>query len=219
VRCSGSSVPRAAARRRSRAGRGPPRSGPGHDHGRRRGRSRGEAIALRLHAPAGSAPPLAVGGRQRGARPPDRGGVASGGAGARRVALRAARARRLRAIATGRALRRDAPASRLPADSDGGTTGAAPRRAVRIARRDHEGGDAVVARRDAATRPPHRPPGHPDVEEALYWPTASWCWGRPASVVDRIEIEAPLPDRAAAVTCRFAASRSARSGASTEATR
>ena len=60
------------------------------------------------------------------------------------------------AHAPGRALRRDAPAGRLPAHPGRRQAAARPRRALRLARRDHPGGDAGVAGRGAAapTRAP-----------------------------------------------------------------
>ena len=71
-----------------------------------------------------------------------------------RAAVRAARARRLRAAAAGAALRRDAPAGRLPAHAARRQGRAAPRRAVRRARRDHARRAAGVAR--ATCSPPSR---------------------------------------------------------------
>ena len=115
--------------------------------------------------------------------------------------LRAPRARRIRAIETRRAPE-DAPASRLPADADGGPPGAPPRRAVRLARCDHPCRDAVLARRGAGPGSPHRPPGHARRRGGLYLSDRVLVLGpRPARVVDRIEIDGPrAPDRAAAVT-------------------
>ena len=122
----------------------------------------------------------------------------------------------------GPALRRDAPARRLPPHADGGPPGAAARRAVRLARCDHSGGDAVLARRrPRAGRHTVLLVTH-DVEEALYLSDRVLVLTlRPASVADRIETEAPrAADRAAAVTSpEFAELSSGRCAASGEAAR
>ena len=84
-------------------------------------------------------------------------------------AVRALRPRRLRARAAGGALGRDAPAGRLPAHAGRRQAAARPRRALRLARRDHPGGDAGVAgaRRCGADPRTVVLVTH-DVEEALY---------------------------------------------------
>ena len=71
------------------------------------------------------------------------------------------RARGVRAGDAGRALRRDAPAGRLPSHPARGEAGTAAGRAIRLARHDHPRRDAGVARRGAARRAAHRPPRHP----------------------------------------------------------
>ena len=76
-------------------------------------------------------------------------------------AVRALRPRRLRASPPQRALRRDAPAGRLPAYPRRRQAGAGARRALRLARRDHPGRDAAVAGRGAGDRSAHRRARHP----------------------------------------------------------
>src|SRR6187549_3291088 len=88
-------------------------------------------------------------------RPPSPGANRGGGA------VRALRPRRLRARPAEGALGRDAPAGRLPANPALAQAGAGARRAVRLARRDHAGRDAGLARERARRRPPHRRPRHP----------------------------------------------------------
>ena len=116
---------------------------------------------LRLHAPARPAAALVLGDRQRGPgaaqpRPAQGRGAAAGGG-----AVRALRPRRLRADRAGRALRRNAPARRLPPHPRLRQAGAGARRAVRLARRDHPRRDAGVAGGGAGGGPAHRHPRHP----------------------------------------------------------
>ena len=103
----------------------------------------------------------------------------------------------------GRALRRDAPAGRLPAHADGGAARPAARRAVRLARCDHAGGDAVLARRECSGPTGTRSCSSPTTSRRRsISPTACWCSARARlRVADRIEIPRPrAADRAAAVT-------------------
>ncbi len=123
--------------------------------------ARRAARRLRLHAAARAAAALAAGDRQRRAR-----AAAGGQLGARRAAdggtaVRAPRARRLRARLARGALRRHAPARRLrphPADRQGD---AAARRALRRARRDHPRRPAELAARGARRRAADRAARHP----------------------------------------------------------
>ena len=156
-----SSARRVAARPRCWSwSRGCDRRTPGHRGGRphRPGRA---ARALRVHAAAGPSTSLALCRRQRIPGSSARRAAADTSARSGRGALRAARAGGLRGVAPGPALRRDAPAGRIPSYVDGGSAGAAARRAVRLARRDHQGGDAVLARRRARARQAHGPARHP----------------------------------------------------------
>ena len=93
--------------------------------------------------------PCATAASRRGAR------AGRGGA-----TVRALRPGGLRARAPGRALGRHAPAGRLPAHPARRQAGAAARRAVRLARRDHPRRDAGLAGRRARRRPAHRRPRH-----------------------------------------------------------
>ena len=120
-----------------------------------------------------------------------------------RRAVRALRPRRLRARAPGRALRRDAPAGRLPAHAGRRQAGAGPRRALRLARRDHPGRDAGVAGRGAA-RPTRAPSSSSPTtsRRRSTSPTGSPC-SRPARRGSSPSCGAPAPraaDRDAAVT-------------------
>ena len=78
-----------------------------------------------------------------------------------RGAVRRARPGGLRAGAPARALRRYAPARRVPAHAALGQARPLPGRAVRRARRDHARGDAGVARPRAAARAAHGRARHP----------------------------------------------------------
>ena len=137
---------------------GLPRSRPGRDRGRRRRRSR---RAARRAAPTCRSATCCSRGCRRSTTP----ALALRNRGASRAEARArGRARcssasasaGLRARAAGRALRRDAPAGRVPAHAAGRQARAAARRAVRLARRDHPRRDAGVARRGARRRAPDR---------------------------------------------------------------
>ena len=131
-------------------------------------------------------------------------GVGRGEARARgRGAVRALRPRRLRGARPGRALRRDAPAGRLPPHPGRRQAGAGAGRALRRARRDHPGRDAGVAGRGAADRARARRSWSATTSRRRSTSaTASPCSRRgPARVV--AELAAPAPraaDRVAAVT-------------------
>ena len=169
-------------------------------------RGRRAARALRLHAPARPAAALAA---RRSTTPRSRCATA-----APRAPRRAPRPAPLferfglagfEDARPARALRRDAPAGRLPAHAAGRQAGAAAGRAVRLARRDHPRRDAGVARprrsapsrRTVAARHPRRRGG------ALPLPTGCWCCRRArAGSLGRAR-RRPAPrgaDRAAAVT-------------------
>ena len=107
------------------------------------------------------------------------------------------------AVAPGRALRRHAPAGRLPAHADGGPARPAARRALRLARRDHPGGDAVLARRSARARTSTRSCSSPTTSRRRsISPTACWCSARVrrASPTGSRSRSPRAADRAAAVT-------------------
>ena len=93
----------------------------------------------------------------------------------------------LRAGPAGRALGRDAPAGRLPAHPDRRQAGAAARRALRLARRDHPGRDAGVAgrRRSAPTRAPSCSSPTTSRRRSTSPTGSSVLSARPARVVDR----------------------------------
>ena len=149
--------------------------------------------------------------RQRRPRARVRRRLARRGAPRGRAAVRALRARRVRARVPARALRRDAPARRVPADAARRPPGAAARRAVRVARRDH----ARAACRSGSPRR-SRPSRarvvlvtH-DVEEALYLADRVAVMSpRPGRVVAEIavEIERPRPRRETVTSPEFAALR------------
>ena len=158
------------------AGRGVAACGRRDHLGRRPHRPGREARALRVHAAAGPPPPLALCRRQRIPGSSDRRAAADTSARSGRGALRAARAGGLRGLPPGRALRRDAPAGRIPSHLDGGAAGPPARRAVRLARCDHQGGDAVLARRACSS-----PTGTPSCSSPMTSrrpstsPTRCWC--------------------------------------------
>ena len=114
---------------------------------------------LRVHAAARPPASLARRPRQRRARAGVPGRAALGGAPPRGAAVRALRARGLRGRPAGRAVRRDAPARRLPAHPSAGPAGAAPRRALRRARLAHALVDAALAGRRPRPGAAHRPAG------------------------------------------------------------
>ena len=127
----------------------------------------------------------------------NRGASRSRGPEAGRRAVRPLRPRRLRAGATGRALGRHAPAGRLPAHPALREAGAGPRRAVRLARRDHPRRDA-----GAGWRPPWSRSRGPsilvthDVEEALYLcDRVAVLSARPARIVEELAAPAPRAGR------------------------
>ena len=141
--------------------------------------------ARRPHAPARQPPPLGRGARQRRAAAASEGAGPRDGPRGRARDVRHLRARRLRGRPAPRAVRRDAPARRLPAHVARGQAGAVPRRAVRLAGRAHAPGAADLARgrpadgaahgaaRDArrrggarARRPRHRPLAPPGAVRA-----------------------------------------------------
>ena len=134
----------------------------GDDRGRRRDRAPPSASPAAPSCPSAT---CCSPGSRRSTTPPWRcATAASRRAEARREAgrpVRALRPRRLRAGRAGRALGRDAPAGRLPAHPGRRQAGAGPRRALRLARRDHPGRDAGVAGGGAASRPAHGRPRHP----------------------------------------------------------
>src|SRR6266704_3459996 len=129
--------------------------------GRRRARLEAAPAALRADAAEGPAAAVAqrAGQRLPGAGEP--GPVPGRGPPARAAAVPAVRSRRVRAGAAGPALRRHAPAGRLPAHAAGGQAGAAAGRAVRGARLDHPRPYAGVARRGAGRAALHGHAGHP----------------------------------------------------------
>src|SRR5262245_29560219 len=115
---------------------------------------------MRVHAPARPAASLADGDRQRGARAPESRRLPRRSPARGASAVRALRARRVRALATLRALRGHEAADRVPAHPARRQAGAAARRALRLARRDHPGRDAGVAGPGAGRRVTHHDPGH-----------------------------------------------------------
>src|SRR3954454_2725813 len=112
--------------------------------------------ARRPHAPARQPAPLGGGARQRRAATAPEGAEPRDGARGRARDVRHLRPRRLRGRTAPRALRRDAPAGRVPAHAAGGQAGAVPRRAVRLAGRAHAPGAADLARRRSADGAAHR---------------------------------------------------------------
>ena len=114
----------------------------------------GSPRPLRLHAPARPPPPLVLGDRQRRPGAAQPGDAARAGASSGPRSLRALRPRRLRGLATGRALRRDAAAGRLPTHPDRRQAGPGAGRALRRPRRDHPRRDAGAGwRRRCAPTP------------------------------------------------------------------
>ena len=91
---------------------------------------------------------------------------------------------------------RHAPARRLPAHAAGGQAGAAARRAVRLARRDHPGRDAGVAggRARGASRATVVLVTH-DVEEALYLCRPGRRAQPRARAASRVTLDSPRPRR------------------------
>src|SRR3954469_2664477 len=120
---------------------------------RRAGRRR--ARGVRSHAAVRSAAAVARRSRERWARARVCGGFQGRGEAGCGAVVRALRARGVRAFVSARAVRRDAPAGRVPAHAARGPARAPARRAVRCARLDHAGADAGVAGRGARGRAAH----------------------------------------------------------------
>ena len=139
--------------------------------------------AGRPDAPARPAAALARRPRQRGARAAHPRGGARCGATRSPAAVHRLRARGLRARPSRRAVRRDAPARRVPAHAAVGQAGPLPRRAVRGARRAHPRGDARLAGGRAAPASRARRCSSPTTSR------------RPRVLADRIVVLSPRPAR------------------------
>src|SRR6478609_205483 len=117
--------------------------------------------ARRPHAPARQPAPVGGGARQRRAAAAAEGAEPRDGPRGRARDVRDLRPRGLRGRPAPRAVRRDAPAGRVPADAARRQAGAVPRRAVRLAGCAHAPGAADLARRRTADGAAHGPPRDP----------------------------------------------------------